>query len=398
MLTQLLSRLRKRKQGAGDPAPAARPKRRAGGAALLMPGLAVAAAVLLVLAVPAAMSYLAQVEQAGVRAEAAAQARADAVAGAVQGHLGMLVVAVERLARQPALVAAAEAGDAAAVAAAGIAVGALIPGYEGARVVYPSQQEPDYAAQPPLGYAALDLARRVEQGQQPAAEVHQVGNDHRQVAIARPVVAQGKTIGTLLVVVNAAGVAEWLGAAAQDGRVELMQGAVQLAAVGAAAAGEARTATASIPGGRWQVKAGVALTEVSPGEAVGVFAVAGLIQFALVVAAFLLVGRALRGDLVRFLRQFVQIYGGQRPAAVDMRLDEFRRAARALEQYLQVHHGAGSEASDLAPMASSFAVPRSGDDDLVPDLMFLERDALSVAELDEAQGPPPPGRETKSSL
>ena len=126
----------------------------------------------------------------------------SAQASALQQALAALTADTRAAARNPQLLAALQSGDASQISAAEQSIGywdGVIDAYINPR----GEASQDRSRTAPVSFAALDLLRRAEGGQPPAAEAYKVGN-RWMVYSAAPLRQDDKSpvVGTLLLVVD----------------------------------------------------------------------------------------------------------------------------------------------------------------------------------------------------
>jgi len=121
---------------------------------------------------------------------------------------------------------------------------------------YPAgMQEPDLDAQPPIGYALLDMMKAARQsGKAPPVEVHLPGQPEAQINFVQPVVVKDQVQATLVLTFPAERLRRMLGAAGVDGvRMEQRAGGdqIDLASVGRVSGA---AVAQPVEGTRWTVQ------------------------------------------------------------------------------------------------------------------------------------------------
>lgn len=353
---------------------------------------------LAVLSVVGALIYLQFILVGQEHREALTHAQAGRMADALAGRLQGYTDIIAATGRAPAVVAAMEAGDQAALDDQVSRLHALFPSVLRIRFIALGDDSLDESATPPLSYACLELARMAEAGQVPPIEAHLYGTKVQHVDLLRPVVGPRGMAGSLLVTLDVAVLRDWLRPAlpAADGYVELRQVAagkhLMLAAVGDANL-QGTPATHSVPvaGTAWS------LVYWAPGRApaVGtaqqvafltVFGVALLVLIVAFVVFTALTGRIVRGDLVAVAKQAVEMWSGRRQHNFDVRLAESLDVLTALEQHLgamqpkTVQPNAAMAAAMKDAMGIIVDEPPEGDD-MPSSLLFMAQDSAQEEDL-----------------
>ncbi len=351
-----------------------------------------------VLAITAGFTYL----QFGLLGDSRTDALRKAQTATLAARLGSRIEGyadiVAAAGRSPELATALAGNDSALVAQHAAALGRLLPTLLGVRILPSGYNQIDNTSQPPLSYACLDLIHRAEtERTPPPVEVHLFDTKGQHMVIVRPVVGTDGIAGTILVTLDVDLLKKWVQPLSGEtkGYVELRQGAADtmvLAAVGdkALLSGGVRY-SAAVPGTSWQLAqwlpAPVALTAA---QRLAFFSVFGFAA-AILIAGFMFLGimcsRIVRGDLVAVVKQAVDMVSGGRQHNFDVRLAESREVLRALEQRIQpkqVH-------PDFAKAAAMREEPGiivddgvSGEDDLAPSVLFMDKDAVAVEEVTDA--------------
>jgi len=351
---------------------------------MLFGGLLVGA---LILGVVMWLLYLQLLAMADERREMEAQGVAETAALRYAARVSGVETWVTRVARDPEVAAAVAQGDEAALAAQQERMRRLYP--EISRILFlpPGDKRPDPEQSPPFGYACIDLVRSAEAGGKPPVEVHVPGTEHAHIDIARPVVRDGAVVGTLLVSLETVLLERWL--AENGGYLELRQvvaGSTRtLATAGDPGRRAGRGHVAAVPGSRWEMVVWSGeMAPLSLGEQAGLGSVVAAALAALVllfVVLAILIGRAVRGDLVRLVHLVVETCRGKRHHGFNLRLAEFRQVAQALDQRLgQRTVTPGTP----VPESNSLVVEEVESDgdgfEDMPSVLFVDESSLTVEE------------------
>lgn len=126
------------------------------------------------------------------------------------------------------------------------------------RVVRPGLMQIDVSVKPPLGYAGLDLVRKVEEFKEiQMPEVHMMGSDDQHIAIAAPVVVEDELKAVILTSFDVAALQRIFKSALageQGGWLELKQGGLIISTAGAGShQGASNVGTIQIAGTRWRI-------------------------------------------------------------------------------------------------------------------------------------------------
>lgn len=392
-MKQLMAKLLKRPPPAGEDtqtqaaAEAAPKPKRLSGVTVGHFGLFYAVVAVVVLAGAAASAVFQYSQGLQIRTQQAQAAQAARHAGRVgdrlKGYRDLMAVAVT-----DPVVSAAVAGTGDRVAAAA-AVAARFPAAVGARLLRGRPREPDAGPGLPLGYAGIDLVRRVyEQGRPPPVETHGVGSDGAYIALAEPVRdgADGPVLGVLLLGLDPALLDRWLRVG--KGYAELVQGGrdgVRLAAAGKTAlrgAGEA--VEQRVPGTVWQLRFWPPDDPLlARGEWLSLGTV-GLAALAALVAGFSGITLVLRGrlrrDLVELVRHTEGLLRGQRQHSFSVRLLEVKQATVDLEQVVEQARRPRVSKPAQAPDQGAGGEPAPSE------TLFLDPHGVSVEEVEHEHG------------
>ncbi|MGB1540991.1 MAG: phosphomannomutase/phosphoglucomutase [Cycloclasticus sp.] len=142
--------------------------------------------------------YLGQVEQQDIDEKEQLTARVKIVSSALTEKVKTWQQAIERLVKDPALINSLSQGDK--------ALGKWVEehqtsmnGLTSLKVVRPGLMQIDANVKPPIGYAGLDLIRRVEESKKiQMPEVHMMGTEDRHITVAAPVLENNKLLAVML--------------------------------------------------------------------------------------------------------------------------------------------------------------------------------------------------------
>ena len=172
------------------------------------------------------------------------------------------------------------AGDRAAISAIETAIQRNLPGMLQLRLLSTDISQPDPSGAAPLGYAGLDMLRKVTETRQPAAgEIHQIKSGVPYLALALPVVADGRVRGVAFAAWDMrfiAAIVESLTGVA--GRIAVVQGGIDgfiVAQSGGAGELPASAATIDVPETIWKLAYLVEPAAYGSDGLLGLLAVAG---------------------------------------------------------------------------------------------------------------------------
>ncbi len=236
------------------------PTRRGGrGGARVSVVASVAAATLVLLAVVAAALWF--VRDAAEQAREAERgeipmAAVGLLAAQVQSEVSGVKRRLALAAEQPNLAEALADGSGDVMQAA---VTGLRPAFPGAirLALFPAGHDrTELGADPPTGYALLDMLRAAESGaEQIGPEGHMLGSDDAHVNLVQPVGADGEVVGHVVLSLPPDWMRDTLGAGeVVDGRVELLQSGDGVLYAQGAGNAPALAHTARVPGTDWRVR------------------------------------------------------------------------------------------------------------------------------------------------
>ncbi|CAK0773914.1 phosphomannomutase / phosphoglucomutase [Gammaproteobacteria bacterium] len=224
----------------------------------------------------------------------------------VASFMQIRVTLLESVAQDPVLVQIFTKRDNIALSAKESELTYLFPGASRVRLLYPGTNQTEEEAQPPLGYAALNMLREVEAGRTPPAEVHISSQGNRNIAITRPVrsPADKHVLGHLLVQFSLDHLTQILDPMARDGNSVVLSQRVNQNEVKLYQKGNSKetAATAEIPGTRWRLSYFASPNDNSDED--WTFRVEGLLGTITLVVVLVLFGiyrvftKALNSDLV----------------------------------------------------------------------------------------------------
>ncbi len=393
MFEKLLSKSKKDETASED---APEKKVRTGGLSVPRVGLFIFTLALAVLGGAVFAAYLRFSAEVQEHARASVRAQAAVVGEHLVGRVASLTEVVAHFASNPALADAVAGGDPSAGSEWVGAVGSALPGVVRATVVTPAAQEPEGDTVPALGYACLDLVRQAEAGKSPAIELHFAGSPDEHLDIVRPIRSGGRVIGSLLVSLDPAQSAAWLReAVGTKGYAELNQSVGKntliLSRAGRAAlkgrGGD--PVEVALPGTAWSLSywtpEAAVVSDVQRFGFLSVFVAAAAILAIVLLGGIMVLGKLLRSDLGQLIDHFVGVFNGQRTHSVSMKLIEVQKAVRTMDETLP---GGGASQRRFTPRAaepedSGYSVTEEAAqaEPAASDLMFMDRDSVSVDEL-----------------
>ncbi|HHJ13693.1 MAG TPA: phosphomannomutase/phosphoglucomutase [Gammaproteobacteria bacterium] len=257
-------------------------------------------------------------------------------------------------------------------------------------------EQVDKKAQPPIGYATLDLLRLAEkQDKPPPAELHAAGTPAQHINLVRRIdVPGGGPVGHLMVSLSVDGLRSLLGAMQTTGYLELQQtgGPVPLvfARQGDASLGTSDGEGAEVvkvPGTRWRVVAWPA--RVGGGQVLLMTAAGAGIGGAVVLLVLAWFGLqhsldALRADQATVLTILKDMRDGRVKHVYNAALVECHDAielmARAASSVQRAAAAASSAAGTISPSPAAAGGVESADaEDASPGDLLFDDDALAVA-------------------
>ena len=231
-----------------------------------------------------------------------------------------------------------------------------------------SQPDPDGAA--PMGYAGLDMLRRVaETGQASAAEIHQIKSGAPYLAYAMPVRADGRSLGVLFAAWDMRGLVQVVEAsAAFPGRLALLQGGEggYVVAKGPGDTGDRfNHGKVEVPGSIWSIGYTVEPESSNFGGLIGMLAVAGGGGLALLLIAFLqwrMLSGDIRADMLTMVNLGEAILNRTTTAVGPVNLASHRDAIALLVQNMRKSRVAavGGAAADADASAVRHPIAASG--------------------------------------
>jgi phosphomannomutase/phosphoglucomutase len=298
------------------------------------------------------------------------------VADALHGY----VATVSYLAEDPGVVRVLKSGDANAIHAKENALASLFPSALRVRLLPPGLDAPDESADPPVGYACLDLLHQAERTRKtPPVEVHKFGSPQQHISIARAVFDRdGKLVGDVLVTPALPVLQQALtNLPLAGGSVQLRQvvpgGAPLVIASRGRAAPAAAARTAAVQGTRWQLlyRPSAAAGPLE-GELQllywGSFGIALVVVALVLLVVYRMLARALQQDQVTVIRLVRDMSEGALAGQYPSRLGNCRGTIE------QLQHMARQHKSTVA------ARPRGGEEEDLFGAAGLSTDALEVEE------------------
>jgi phosphomannomutase/phosphoglucomutase len=249
---------------------------------------------------------------------------------------------LRQLSTQPALIEALQARDEQALRTLTGLYGAAVPAASRLLAVPEGLTEPNLTAEPPIGYALLDLMRRAEREQQaPPVEVHLPGQPAAHINLLQPVLGpQGAVVGHLIATYpmqylqNLIGGLEGAGLALQQAGTTVLQ---------LGSTGGADEQRLPVPNTRWQLVYAPAPVDAAVFNPwlVPAAVLAALVLIA--IAALVLLRRRIKQDAGTLVDVLRDLNEHQLRQSYPVRLTEFKPAAvaafdeaRKLEERLPV--------------------------------------------------------------
>lgn len=196
-----------------------------------------AVAILIILSVGAGVYWMSAWEVAQAKQNAAAT-QAQSVALALSEQISMRQRMLDRLARDPAVLAAFSSADPAVLSTLASTLEKQVPDALKIRLLPPGTSELDEKSVPRMGYADLDMVRETFTGNPPAAIQGDPGPD-RHLAMTSRIMRDDQAIGVILASLSYEFIDKSLQAMpSKDGYLELRQATLVLATSGNQAAGE----------------------------------------------------------------------------------------------------------------------------------------------------------------
>ncbi len=296
------------------------------------------------------------------------------------------------IARDPAIVALAKAGDRPGLARRARELGSLFPWALTVRFLPTGLHSPDKQARPPIGFACIDMMREAETRRAaPPVEVHVPGTPQQHVDIIQPVLdADGRQVlAHLQVVLKVEALNQWLRElAGKEGYVSLVQTVADRAGVQLAQLGdpnlraEGRSAEIPVPGTRWKVNLWLS-RHGEPGlldtRILLVFVVGALMSFLLILLLWRSLSRAISYDLDNFMHMMAAELYGRKAHEYQLLLPEFREASRRIANLVEETNTMERERDDDA---TSLSLKELRIDEM-DDSQIMDVSSVAVEELDD---------------
>jgi len=266
-----------------------------------LPAVVIAVVLMLALALLAQQTIRsAALEAARTTAQSVATAVAARLEGAIVARRDLLALALS----DGRAVAALNAGDQDAIRAVEADLRKNLPDVIQVRLLPRDANQPDTSGPAPLGYAGLDMLRRVIETGQTAAEVHQVKTELPYLALALPVGDQGSEVGVLFIAWDLRFLIRVVESSPSfPGRLQLMQGGqggYVLAKGPGELEDELNDGVVDVPESIWKVSYGLAPQTGGLGDLTTMGALIAGAALALLLGLFLqlrMLGRDLRDDM-----------------------------------------------------------------------------------------------------
>ena len=320
------------------------------------------------------------------------QAWGGGQAAALQQALQQLAADTQSAARNPALLQALQSGDSAQVRAAEASLG-YWHGVVDAHLNLRNQAAQDMGRNAPMNFAALDLLRRVESGQNPAPEALKVGERWLVYSAVPLRTSDAAPIqGTLLLAVDLQRLLASLPALPADiGQIQLRQqfanAPAQLLLQRGQAGGEAQSFPSGNPNWSFSFSPGSALT--SPLLAPAWLALAGLLALLGGLLGLLLLHtdlhKRLHADVLQLAQLVQELAAGKAVKAFSLRLpplDSLAQTLARLPRRAAPAAAAAATSNEASPQASATPAAPAASEPLVEPL-FQDTDILDIDILDE---------------
>lgn len=263
----------------------------------------------------------------------------------------------------------------------------LLQRYPGAlRISYilPSDQQPESDSDLPLGYASLDMARIAESGQLPPIEVHRFGSQQQHLIIARAVRHQGDIVATLVVMLDASLLRNWLAdVQVSDGLVELNQGELRLTELGNPTLRSGNPKRIAVEGTGWELAywpdSGMNMDSARQAGFVLTFILATAVLIGMLLFQNIYLSRTVRADMHRMVEFIVDSSLGKRFHSYPVVLSETKSVLQEKETDLSV-------LSSNASVLDGFSDLVDGAD--MPDMLFGENEGILVVEEESEEHKP----------
>jgi len=212
-----------------------------------------ALAVLMILTAGAGVYWVSAAQIAQSRQDSTA-AVAKSVALGITAQITLLTDILEKMALEPAVLAAVTSADATQLTTMAAKLEQHLPGVLKVRLLLPGVSELDDKSVPKMGYADLDMVRESFAKNQLPAIQGDVGPD-RHLAITRRIMQNNQAVGVILASLNYDFISKTVQAAElKDGHLELRQATLVLGAAGAPAGAEqSDDAQIKVAGTGWEL-------------------------------------------------------------------------------------------------------------------------------------------------
>jgi len=410
----LLSRKKSEEQAGFNPNQAAGAEKKAGPGLtvrrIIMPAMIVS---VLVVLFAAGATYLQFTMLGQQRHDALSKGQSERMAAMLAGRLEGYADVMFATASQPAVQQALGMGDRATLEQHAGQLRRVLPDVLRVKFLRVGEDQIDESTTPSLGYACLDLARVAEGGQVPPIETHLFGSKDQHIDLLQASINERNVVlGSLLVSLDVAVLKAWVQGAmpADGGYAELRQGGggkyLMLAAAGDAGLQNAPGAqVARVAGSSWELAYWApatmsSLSAAQQGMFFAIFGAAIVVIFITFASLMALTSRIVKNDLVNAVKQALDMWGGQRAHTFEVKLAESLEVLSALEQRIHelqpkptVKPDAAKAAAmqkahesgiDVVEEAMQVEAPPMSDAELPSSLMFMDKDAVQVEEIDSA--------------
>ena len=311
-------------------------------------------------------------------------------ASALQQAQQQLLADTQAAANDPALLAALQSGDRSLIGTAERGLQHW-QGVVDAHINLPARAALDVGRSGPMNFAALDMLRRLENGQQPAVEAYKVGERWLAYSAAALRAAGSDQLqGTLLLVVDLERLLGALPAMPEEaGQIQLSQkfgnGAAQIL-LQRGSAGDAQALRFDIGNPNWQLDFTPGPTSSGLPVSPVILAIAALLALAgallgLVLTRNHLLGR-LRGDVQQLAGMVQELSSGKSVKAFSLQFAALDGLAQSLARIPRSKQEASRHEAGSSPITAPAAVSKPTQ---LADPLFQATDILDIDILDEDQ-------------
>lgn len=302
--------------------------------------------ILAILSAGAGVYWMSAWEVAQAKQNAVA-AQAQSVALALSEQIAMRQRMLDRLARDPAVLAAFSGTDPTLLNTVASALEKQVPDALKIRLLPPGASELDEKSVPRMGYADLDMVRETFTGNQSAAIQGDPGPD-RHLAMTSRIVRDNRTIGVILASLSYEFIDKSLQAMpAKGGYLELRQAALVLGTSGDQAAGEFdANDKIDVPHADWQLHYGYPAGMDSHGLSMiaGLAIVPALLALLAFYVGYRKLSELLDQDISTVLKAFKDMIANKPIGNYPVNLTQMQGAISTMAQYKRVMEGHDDQA------------------------------------------------------